>query len=100
MLFKFFSEYQTLEVHIEAKYIEDGTVVTKEKGTKEYTLKRNIKIYGENQQEIKCEADTVYLVDSTGTINCITDSTVLKVQAKLHELAFDLLDFIDSVEDK
>jgi hypothetical protein len=42
-----------MRVLLGAKYILDGATVTKLNGKQKYTLRRSIKIYGENQQEIQ-----------------------------------------------
>lgn len=83
------------KVIIQASHLEDGTIVTKKTGQKEYTLRRSIKIYGENRQEIKCDADNIFLVDSDGNINQITESTELLAQISADNLYYDLDSFLN-----
>ena len=80
----------SMKVIVGAKYIEDGTTVTKVKGTKEYTLRRSIKIYGENLQEIKCSDECVFLVDSTGNIDMISNDKELIVHVHPEDLMYDI----------
>ncbi|AFC21526.1 hypothetical protein GAP32_078 [Cronobacter phage vB_CsaM_GAP32] len=85
----------SMKVIVEANYIEDGTTVTKVKGTKEYTLRRSIKIYGENHREIKCDEDCVFLVDSTGNINMISQDTELVAHVHPEDLMYDIQDSLE-----
>lgn len=79
---------------LRAQYVGDGATVTKATGQKKYTLRRSIKIYGENQQEIKCDVDNVFLVDEQGNINMIPDSTELMVYMSVEELYHNLYDVV------
>lgn len=84
-----------LKVIVEARHLEDGTIVSKKTGQKEYTIKRSIKIYGENRQEIKSDADNIFLVDSDGNINQIKDSTELLAHIPADYLYRDLDEYLD-----
>lgn len=84
------SGIKSMKVIVEAKHVEDGTTVTKVKGTKEYTLRRSIKIYGENRQEIKCDENCVFLVDSTGNIDMISNDKELIVHVHPEDLMYDI----------
>ena len=79
-----------MKVIVEANHIHDGTTVTKVKGTKEYTLRRSIKIYGENRQEIKCDENCVFLVDSTGNVDMISGDKELIVHVHPEDLMYDI----------
>lgn len=81
---------QTMKVIVDAKYIDDCTTVTKVKGTKEYTLHKKMKIYGDNKREIQCDDNCVFLVDNIGNINIIPDNTELVI----HVNPLDLMDDI------
>jgi hypothetical protein len=83
------------KVIVQASNLEDGAVVTKKTGQKEYTVRRSIKIYGENRQEIKSDADNIFLVDSEGNINQIKDSTELLVHVRADSLYYDLDSYIN-----
>lgn len=85
----------SMKVIVEAKYIEDGITVTKVKGTKEYTLRRSIKIYGENHKEINCDENCVFLVDGTGNINMISQDTELVVHVYPEDLMYDIQDSLE-----
>lgn len=78
------------KVIVQASNLEDGSIVTKKTGQKEYTVKRRIKIYGENRQEIKCDVDNIFLVDADGNINQIKDSTELLLHVSAYNLHYDL----------
>lgn len=78
------------KIIVQASNLEDGAIVTKKTGQKEYTVRRSIKIYGENRQQIKCDADNIFLVDSEGNINQIKDSTELLVHISADNLLYDL----------
>lgn len=81
-----------MRVLLVAKYILDGAIVTKATGKKKYTLRRSIKIYGENQKEIQCDVDNIFLIDEYGNINMISDSTELMVHISVEELYHNLYD--------
>jgi hypothetical protein len=83
-----------MRVLLGAKYILDGATVTKLNGKQKYTLRRSIKIYGENQQEIQCEVDNVFLIDEHGNINMISESTELMVHLSSEDLYHDLYDVL------
>lgn len=85
---------EDIRLLLRAKYIDDGATVTKPTGQKKYTLRRSIKIYGENQQEITCDVDNVFLVDEQGNINMIADSTELMVYMNIGDLYYDLQDVV------
>lgn len=79
-----------MKVIVRAEFIEDGTTVTKVKGQKTYTLKRSIKIYGENRREITCDPSCVFLVDNNGNIDMIPESKELIVHVYPEDLMYDI----------
>lgn len=89
-----------MKVIVRAEFIEDGTTVTKVKGTKEYTLRRSIKIYGENRKEIKCDEDCVFLVDNTGNIDMIPGDRELIVHVHPEDLMYDIQEAMEEDETK
>lgn len=80
----------TLSVLVPAVAIKDGSTVRKKTGQKEYIVKRNIKIYNTDKMEIKCEADSVFLVDDRGNISMISSDTVLLLEVEIEYLLRDL----------
>jgi len=83
------------KVIVQASDLEDGAIVTKKTGQKEYTVRRSIKIYGENRLEIKSDADNIFLVDSDGNINQIKESTELLAHIRADSLYYDLDSYIN-----
>lgn len=72
-----------MKLLIEAKYIPDGTVVTKKTGTQEYIIRDSIKIYAYdtkgsgNLKEILNTEGAKYMVSGRGDINMVSGDTVL-----------------------
>lgn len=89
-----------MKVIVRAEFIEDGTTVTKVKGQKPYTLRRSIKIYGENRREIKCDPDCVFLMDSDGNIDMISGDKELMVNVHPDDLLYDIQQALEEDEDK
>ena len=82
-----------IRVLLPAYLIPLGSIVTKKTGEKEYSLKNNIKIYGEGGQEIKAPKETLFLV-CDGSINIINRETLLLWSAD----DYDLKEFLDQRE--
>lgn len=86
-----------MKLLIEAKYIPDGTVVTKKTGTQEYIIRDSIKIYtydtkGSGLKEILNSDGTKYMVSSRGDINMVSGDTVLCMDLSLNdEINLELL---------
>jgi|CXWL01.1.fsa_nt_gi phage-related protein len=69
---------QTIKVILAAGDIPDGATVTKVTGEQQFTLKRNLKIYGEHGVEITNTSDKVlFMVSSGGVINTIDKDKML-----------------------
>lgn len=89
-----------MKVIVRAEFIEDGTTVTKVKGQKTYTLKRSIKIYGENRREIKCDPGCVFLMDSDGNIDMVPGDRELVVHVHPEDLMYDIQEAMEEDETK
>lgn len=80
-----------MKLLIEAKYIPDGTVVTKKTGTQEFTVRDNLKIYTYDTKgsgglkEILSQDNAKYLVNGRGDINIVPGDTVLAMDFNLPE---------------
>ncbi len=80
-----------MKLLIEAKYIPDGTVVTKKTGVQEFTVRDNLKIYTYDTKgsgglkEILSQDNTKYLVNSRGDINIVPGDTVLAMDFNIPE---------------
>ena len=63
---------EIFELIITLQKIPNGSTVRRLTGEKEYTVKRNIKIYTDSQdfnnKEIKCDTDCVFLIPADGNI--------------------------------
>lgn len=94
------SDMNSLTLIVQAKFVEDCTKVRKVKGTKEYTLRRKLKIYGENRKQINCEQNHIFLVDSTGNIDMIDDETEVVVTMHPEDLFYDIQFALDEDSDK
>lgn len=92
------SNIDKIKIIIQAENIKDGTVVTKITGKKEYIIRRNIKIYGDNRKEIKCDDGFIFLVDSNGNIDMISNDKELLVQIEPEDLMYDIANSLE--EDK
>ena len=67
-----------MKVLLPAGQIPDGTVVTKRTGTKPYTLKESVKVYGEPSQRQEIKGDGVrFLVSADGGINAVSETVEL-----------------------
>ena len=75
-----------------ADNIPEGTTVTKVTGQNTYTLKRSIKIYGEQTQEIKYGEGIMFLISPHGNITAITSDTELRVRFNNY---IEMAEFID-----
>lgn len=89
-----------MKVIVRAEFIEDGTTVTKVKGQKTYTLKRSIKIYGENRREITCDPSCVFLMDNSGNIDMIPGDKELIVHIHPEDLMYDIQEAMEEDETK
>ena len=94
------SGINAMKVIVCAKFIEDGTTVTKVKGQKTYILKRSIKIYGENRKEITCDSSCVFLMDNMGNIDMIPEDKELIVHVHPEDLMYDIQEAMDEDETK
>lgn len=80
-----------MKLLIEAKYIPDGTVVTKKTGAQEFTVRDNLKIYTYDTKgsgglkEILSQDNAKYLVNSRGDINIVSGDTVLAMDFNIPE---------------
>lgn len=83
-----------IRVLLPLSVLPDNTVVSKPTGEKQYTLKRVIKIYG-NNKELKADEGTAFLVCQSGNINAVNE-------AKQHAVDFDSTedarDFLEEIE--
>lgn len=81
-------------VLLPARLIPKGSIVTKRSGSVEYKLESSIRVYSKPDLEFKeqrIESDGVcFLLGEHGSINAISDHTVLSWQV----LEGDLLDFL------
>ena len=78
--------------------IPDGASVLKIGGSKEYIVKRKLRIFAEateQNHEIKCEVNCVFLVDGTGDVNMCSDSKEVCWLATDE----DVRDMLDPVDD-
>lgn len=89
-----------MKVIVPAEFVEDGTTVTKVKGQKTYTLKRSIKIYGENRREITCDPSCVFLMDNNGNIDMIPQDKELIVHVHPEDLMYDIQEAMEEDENK
>ncbi len=93
-----------MKLLIEAKYIPDGTVVTKKTGSQQFTIRDSIKIYtydtkGSNALKEILNADGVkYMVNNRGDINMVSADTVLCVDLNVSEEESDDIS-IDAFQD-
>lgn len=84
-----------MKLLIEAKYIPDGTVVTKKTGTQEFTIRDKLKIYTYDTKgtgdlkEISNVEGAKYMVNSRGDINLVTGDTLLSVDFNIGEVDID-----------
>lgn len=75
-----------IQLTMEARLIPHGTVVTKQNGTKEYTLiKEGVKIYDNGKQVVLCAGVLLLQAESLECMNVIRDDTLLS----LHYDTFD-----------
>lgn len=80
-----------IEILLRVSKIPDGSIVTKVTGEKQYTLKREIRIYGDGEfRSIKADLDTAFLV-AADTINAVPGDMNLKVVMTKEE-AIELLE--------
>ncbi len=82
----YYDDESPIRVLLPAYLIPLGAKVTKRTGEKEYTLKNEIKIYGEGGQEIKAPKETLFLV-CEGSTNIIERDTVLLWGATDYDLS-------------
>ena len=78
-----------ITVLLPAGQIPDDSKVRKVTGQKVYTLKREVRIYGEGGTTVKCEG-VVYLC-AEGSVNGVKDTTMLAMDMTDDEL-YDLLE--------
>ena len=80
-----------------ASEIPNNTSVRKVTGKKIYKLWREIKIYGENRQEVKPDEDLIFIVaENDGGITCIKDSTLLSVNFECYSAVISFLRQLDN----
>lgn len=78
-----------LTVLIEAKYIPDGSRVSKATGENVYNLRAELKIYSQSgEPQIIKSSGCKFLVSDTGVINSISETLILKWYTDLDELNY------------
>jgi len=81
-----------LSLILPAALIPDGTTVCKVTGSKPYKVRREIKIYGENRQEITTDQGLCFLVSDDASITCIKDTLRLRID---FASPIEIAEFID-----
>ncbi len=89
-----------LSITLEARMISDGSEVCRETGQKVYNLQRKIKLYNDKNVKNKMpdiiSSEGVVFLVSDGAINCIPDTTKLKL---LFEDEYEALEFLQHLTD-
>lgn len=80
-------------VVLKAEKIPDGTIVRKLTGSKEYKLRRTLKIYGEMREEIQSEG-ICFLVDANG-INAYRDDKEFAID---FDTTTDAIEFLQEIK--
>lgn len=96
-----------MKLIIEAKYIPDGSVVTKKTGTQQFTIRDNIKLYAYDTKgsggltEVLSKENTKYMVSSRGDISVVPGDTELCMDFSIPEEdgGIDLDTFQDMIVD-
>lgn len=81
-----------VRIVLPARLIPDGQLVSKPTGTKLYTLKRELKLYGEGAKIVKENPDILFLL-SEDSISIVNNETPLALTVTVEE-GRDLLDEI------
>lgn len=78
--------------------IKDEVTITKVTGQKEYTVRREIKIFGcDGTKSIKCDPGAVFLVDQNGNANALSDTAEVAIS---FSSACDLIAFLQEYNEE
>jgi hypothetical protein len=75
----------TVTILLAAGDIQECTKVRKPNGSKQYTLRTDLKLYGEGAKVVKTDANVRFLVSEDGSINLVPPDMVLALDMSLDE---------------